>query len=144
MLSRTRGDEQEILVHRYITAEQMIDLIVLVNDMTEITQDEVEVKPITIKEDVIETKVTKRGCGQCGKSGHNKKTCPSKTVHIEPESRPENENKAVLKDGEVPQYYNDVLKMLQDGHTDEEIYEAMRYKITGGQYRTALSWAEMQ
>jgi predicted DNA-binding protein YlxM (UPF0122 family) len=52
--------------------------------------------------------------------------------------------KAPATDSDLPIYYQDILDMLRDDMTSEEIYEKMRYQITDAQFRTAMEWAELQ
>ena len=74
-------------------------------------------------------------CGECGQPGHNKRTCPT--------LRTDQPSKAIATD-DPDWYYQDILDMLRDGVSEEEVYNTVTTSVTDNQYQEALEWAKEQ
>ena len=74
-------------------------------------------------------------CGECGQPGHNKRTCPT--------LRTDQPSKAIATD-DPDWYYQDILDMLRDGVSEEEVYNTVTTSVTDNQYHEALEWAKEQ
>ena len=74
-------------------------------------------------------------CGECGQPGHNKRTCPT--------LRTDQPSKSIATD-DPDWYYQDILDMLRDGVSEEEVYNTVTTSVTDYQYHEALEWAKEQ
>lgn len=157
-ITRCQGSKCDELYDQFLTADQVIDLMVelrstfpapVEEEEPENVLDEPEEEDVEDNEDTVRAgkytlrKHTRgRGCGNCGKPGHNRKTCPE--LNEDPVPVASRAKFDLDDDSDLPIYYQDVLDMLRDGLSSEEIYEKMRYSITDAQFRTAMEWAELQ
>lgn len=95
----------------------------------------------------IEPTAKARACGNCGEAGHNRRGCPHPAAPRTAKYKTKDIGQTpglVTKDKEpeADWYFNDILDMLRDGMTEQEVYEKVYMSITNAQFREAMEWAK--
>jgi hypothetical protein len=148
-ITRFIGDDAEILLDRYISADEAIDFLINLKppsptngvgddeDEEEEKVEEEETKPEPVRLPPVSG--AKR-CGKCGTVGHNARSCTASAVTADkPEPQADGDLDAAVED--KPFFFKEILEMVQRGLSDKQIYDDMSSMITNTQYREALQWS---
>lgn len=150
-------DTQNLLVDRFITADQAVDLMLSINEMPEeIGEQEEEAEEIEEPEPV-QTKPPKktkpgktvRTCKKCGEAGHNARTCMNQsrprietTEFVDEDFKPKRGK--TVADDDTPWFYTEVLSLKNKGMNRQEVLDEVGIMMTLAQFQEAWEWASNQ
>jgi len=152
LLSRIdeEGNQTE-LIDRELSADQAIDLMLVIKDLPLADEATDNAKPDTEPEEITAEptekpnplEAPKKGkslCGNCGETGHNRKTCPKAE---EKEAAPKR-GSTITGEDDIPWYFIKVLALVEKGKSEGEVYNEYHDTLTVKQFREAIEWANAE